>query len=55
MMENIYPCNAKINLTSEEELIGAPPKQGMDFPMPSEFWWIMDILSSSNFPLGVDH
>ena len=55
MMENIYPCTPKIHLTGEEELISAPPKQGMDFSMPSEFWWVMDILSSSNFPLGVDH
>ena len=26
----------------------------MDFPIPPESWWSTDILSSSNFLLGVD-
>ena len=28
--------------------------EGMDFPIPPEFWWSTDILSSSIFLQGVD-
>ena len=28
--------------------------EGMDFPIPREFWWSTDILSSSIFLQGVD-
>ena len=36
---------------SLREILG---EEGLNFPIPPEFWWSTDILSSSNFLQGVD-
>ena len=42
MTITMYPCSTKTRA------------EGIDFPIPPESWWSMDILSSSNFLQGVD-